>query len=247
MTTLDFVTLRQQALNLTPDGMSRELLTAVFTTLISWPSATEGQPGYRDVNLPGPGYATWQEVGILNLLAFWSQCMHPLEIGSAAGWSSVHIALGLRPGAALTCVDPFTEGEGGLGTYNYRAYEAFLRHTANASVAPRIGLIMEASPDVLPSIAPPEGWDFAFVDGWHFDEQPLKDTQMLLPFMTSSALLALHDLFYPDVAEVCRWLTEQGWRQQDFRTPNHMAIFFKQEPSWWSSFIQSALDARYIT
>jgi predicted O-methyltransferase YrrM len=238
----DFAAARQKALDATPEGLSKDLLKEVFTELISWPSATPGKPGYIDRDMPGPGYATWQEVMLLYLFAKYSQAQRPLEIGCAAGWSTVHIALGLAPTVTLTCVDPFTETEGGLGGFRQASFMKFATHLRRARLASVVKIHFVPSPDILPAIVPIDGWDFAFVDGWHFDGQPLKDVRTLQPLLSDDATLIMHDFFYPNVVEACHWLTYHGWEMTRWDTPNQLVSFWREghRPMWWYDLVADA-------
>lgn len=234
---------RKQAFQITHSELSLQLLE-LFDRLIAWPSATPGYPGYRDIELDGPGYCTWSEVGILNLLAKHGNFKRPLEIGCGAGWSTAHLVSGLGTDTILMCIDAFIETASGLGKFNAAAHEKFTYYMDKAGLSGRINLIVDTSPECLGGVAPVGGWDFVFLDGWHFNQQPQKDLEGLIGHMSDDALIVVHDLHYLDVHMGCQWLMGQGWHFVGFPTPNQLAVFWKgngkNAPKWWNAFLADA-------
>lgn len=242
----NFTVGRRQALQATHGALSLRLLETVFDRLVAWPSAMGMDwPGYRDEDLFSPGLCTWVEATILHLLVKYGKFTHPLEIGCAVGWSTVHMALALQPETMLTCVDPFVETSLGLGDYNHDAYMCFMRYVQAATAADLLNLFVDRSPACLELASGGQPFDFVFLDGWHFEGQPQRDIDGLLPLLDTGAIIALHDLHYHDVYAAAESLVKRGWYFTGFFTPNQLAVFWegdsKSAPRWWSKFLKDVV------
>jgi predicted O-methyltransferase YrrM len=83
-------------------------------------------------------------------------------------------------------------------------------------------------------------WDFVFLDGWHLDGQPLRDMQMVLPFLSDTSVVALHDTWMPDVFHAARLLLQNGWQMHVFPTANTLTLCYKTEPAWFRKLLKDA-------
>ena len=191
----------------------------------------------QDFDFRGPIGCTPGEGYILNRAAALARPRFMLEIGSYVGWSAAHLLYGNQ--LRLTCVDSLREGTGVLlDAPNAEIVLRFHENMRTLDMESRVTLIPEESPACLEHIAPEGGWHFVFLDGWHFDRQPLRDIQGLLPFMHQHGVVFMHDLGLFDVDEAATYLVEQGWTRHDFVTPNSLGAFWKVEPRWWKKFLK---------
>jgi predicted O-methyltransferase YrrM len=224
--------LRRKAVALTRHELSAELLEK-FEELVYHPGIS-GNPDthYQDHELRGAGCCTPSEAMLMYHAARLCSPASALEIGSYVGWSTAHIAHGL-PRGGLTCVDPFTE----VGTHADAgpalAKERFLQNMQRAAVAEKLRLVSECSPDIIPSIAPDGGWDFIFIDGWHFHGQPLRDVIGVLPHAAPMAVILLHDVWMVPVRDALLHLVARGWSFHVFDTSNYLTILWQAEPPAW--------------
>lgn len=192
---------------------------------------------YRDNELHGALGCTAEEGYLLNRAVFHAQPRAMLEIGSYVGWSSAHLLYGNE--ARLTCVDPFIEDSGSLvATPKFEVMHRFRDNLWRAGVAYRVSLWMERSPEILAFIAPKGGWDFVFIDGWHFDNQPTHDVLGVFPYLADNAVVWMHDFWMADVVDAGRRLSVAGWNGTEIGTANRLAAFWKKEPSWWKQFME---------
>lgn len=200
---------------------------------------------FQDKELLGAIACTPAEATMLYIATRNFQPRNLLEIGSYIGWSSAHIALAAA--GLLTCVDPFIE----IGPYlkekpDERAKQRFLDNIKRAGLSDKVQLICGKSPDVLQSIAPSSGWDFVFIDGWHLDGQPIRDVAGLLPFLSESAILILHDLWIADVRDAACYLRALGWTLHIFNTANYLTFAWKIQPNNLKAFLASVNHSKFV-
>lgn len=237
---------RREALRNTR-GDSLVILQTAFPDLVACPAPSGDVRAicYRDLHVTGPISCTWQEATILGLLAKSSKATRALEIGSAAGWSTAHIARFVP----ITCIDPFIETASGL-VYptNHEAEARFLDNMSRMGFDEgRVNLSISRSPDSIRDLAGDTKWDFVFIDGWHLDGQPLQDVRGALPYVSESGLICLHDINMPDVASAGAYLAENGWTMTKFDTACRLSVFWKgNEPKWWIKFCRQIVDALVI-
>ena len=130
-----------------------------------------------------------------------------LEVGCAFGLSSLHIceALRGRPGASHTIIDP-------------KQYDVW--HGVGVAQLERANvdffqLVAEPSELALPELlrSSPEGFDFAFVDGWHSFDQTLVDLYFACRLVRVGGYIVVDDCNWPSVAAavsyVARYPTNQ--------------------------------------
>lgn len=191
---------------------------------------------FQDVQLKGALTCTAEEGAVLNRIVSLANPEHMLEIGSYVGWSTAHLLYGNT--CRITCVDPFTElsAKNGAET-SQETMHRFRDNMWRAGMAYRISLWVEPSPDILSYVAPKDGWDLVFIDGWHFDNQPTYDIHGVLPHITANAIVILHDFWMADVVEAGRRLSTAGWFCTEIETANRLAVFTKRKPEWWDTFL----------
>lgn len=215
-----------------------------FPRLVSHPSPSGiDDLHYTDADYEGAICCTAAEATMLFELVEYSGATRLVEIGSYVGWSSAHIASGGVPRRAkLTCIDPMSEHRPDLPGSTPTSLETrFLENIAACGLRSSVTLVRGRSPEVLPEIAPSDGWDFAFVDGLHLHGQPLKDVQGVLPHLAEGAPIVLHDLYLPDVRDARDWLSGEGWHGCVLPTANLLTVCWKgdQPPDWWPAFAAS--------
>ena len=129
-----------------------------------------------------------------------------VEIGSWEGKRSVCIAQGLRdkPGAQLTCIDPFDASgdDESRGAYDGRAQDlkgplrsAFEENLAAASVRDLVDVRAGFSHDHVAAIHEPI--DLLFLDGDHSYEAIRRDFVEWSPKVKVGGYLAMHDVVHP--------------------------------------------------
>lgn len=228
-----------------PFALSREI-RAALPELVEHPGAS----GIRDTHFRHPKFVggiccTPGEAILLHESAGIRRPTQALEIGSYVGWTTVHIAKGIM--GTLDCVEPFLSG--GKGSSETRKDEAvayFWSVMRRCGVDDRIRLSTGESPEVLPEITPVGGWEYAFVDGWHQDGQPLRDVRALLWHVTPDCLIVLHDLWVPDVRDAALFLIARGFRLAVCPTANYLTFATRApESSWWPGIVELSRDPEF--
>lgn len=234
--------LRRLALARTSHALSAQLLREAFPELVYHPG-TSGNTDvhYQDREIRGAVCCTPTEAMLLHHAARLCDPAAALEIGSYVGWSTAHIAGGLRRGA-LTCVDPFLEtGEGGADA-GARAHARFRQNLERAGLATKVRLVREKSPEALPALSAGVRWDFVLIDGWHLSGAPLRDVLGVLPYLAERPVLLLHDLWIADVRDAFTHLVACGWGCHVFDTANYLALLWPFEAPRWLPELQRIAD-----
>jgi predicted O-methyltransferase YrrM len=114
-----------------------------------------------------------------------------VEVGSHHGKSTILLALGLRPGATMTAVDPFDDPRWGGGP---EALEAFQKNLERAGVSDRVTLYRGLSADAARTWT---GSDvgLAWLDGAHDLRSVLDDLDGWCPRVAPGGRLLVHDAF----------------------------------------------------
>jgi predicted O-methyltransferase YrrM len=229
----DFETRRKETEDQTILMTAREILEGIPRLVSCHSPSGYGGIHYQDYDFPGPIGCTQEEAVLLNAAATFGRPPRILEIGSYVGWSSAHLIW--KNKSMLDCVDTFTEGQGALRSESdMKMADRFLENMGRLGVESRVKMYVERSPEVLPSIAPEVGWDMVFVDGWHFDGQPLADVQGVFSLLKANAVVILHDLWIPDVRVASDWIVRNGWQSVTVPTANLLTFHWKQQPAWWN-------------
>lgn len=92
-----------------------------------------------------------------------------------------------------------------------------------STAAPPIG--WDSAPTGVPALLQGRTIDFAFIDGGHFGEQPLRDVDAVLPFLPSERfLLVFHDTQCDAVSRGVHYAVQQtGGRIDSIHTRNRLA------------------------
>lgn len=124
-----------------------------------------------------------------------------LEIGTNVGFSTLHIAAAMEPGAEITTVDivdvndPADQPWAGDGGPAYAPRDLL----AAAGLGETVRFVKGASLDFLE--APPERYDFIFLDGSHDAAVVYREVPLALAALEPGGTILLHD-YYPGH----RWL-----------------------------------------
>lgn len=190
---------------------------------IDWPYLRKAAPHIwrtdsRSLRLPDTGVLSVEEAEILYNAALPMAGRRGLEIGCHYGWSTAHL---LAAGLHLDVVDP------ALG------YEDQWRDVEESlSAVPTQGsyaLCAAFSPSVVPAVRAlsPEPWSFAFIDGYHEGDAPLKDAMTVERYCAETACVMFHDLTSPFVTGGIRHLARQGWRTGLYNTMQIMGVAWR--------------------
>jgi len=160
-----------------------------------------------------------------------------LEIGAYVGWSTAAMLEGLETwgGQILSVVDPFTESGCSATETEARFWENLDRVQPGGFTL----VFRGRSPELLPIIKHRHGWDFAFIDGHHGGDQPLRDIQGLVPCLTDDAVVVLHDAWLAGVREAIDWLYAQGLACVELPTANKMTICYRDHRPTWLDDIEA--------
>ncbi|MDQ8186435.1 class I SAM-dependent methyltransferase [Pelagicoccus sp. SDUM812002] len=190
---------------------------------------------FQDTEFRGPLTCTCAEAYLLEAFVTIAKPQTIVEVGSYIGWSSAHIASPSKN--PIVCIDPFLDDEHPLSTPEHSVRSRFLSNMNAAGLDHKFKLISESTPSAYDRPDFPPSVDFAFIDGWHQAGQPSKDVIGILPKLSSGAVIALHDLWIPDVRDALVLLLAQGWQAAICNTANHLCFAWKQDsPAWLASF-----------
>jgi predicted O-methyltransferase YrrM len=161
------------------------------------------------------GYVSAQEARLLYAIAASRMPGRWIELGSHTGWSAAHVA---AAGWYVTAVDPrFAEPD-----FRRRASENLDR----AGASGRVVLTASTSEERLTQSQEKRlHFSGAFVDGDH--EHPLRDAQLLLPWLSEQAVVVFHDHVGQPVRDAVAWLAEQGFHVRVYDTSREMAVCWR--------------------
>lgn len=223
---------RYAAFEHTDNYISRRLLQC-FPDLVYHPGPRDWQVAhcYQDNRFRGAIACTAEEADLLRRCVTVADPQYVLEIGAYIGWSTAHIAFGLINGS-VDAIDSMEEHE-----HPNQVISAFYDNMARCSVLDKVYFYPARSPEVLPSIAPIQGWDIAFIDGFHRDGQPMRDVLGVLEHINLSSVIIMHDTWMPDVRKAANYLVDElGYTRKTFETGNELSFFYQTEPDWWHLF-----------
>lgn len=212
-------------------GFARVFLDDAFPHLavgdpgqVPWPYLRHEVPHrwYVDVRYPRCGFLNRDEAHILfnTALAFGGR--RALEIGCWKGWSTCHL---LAAGVHLDVIDPV------LGIEEFRADVT----SATGAVRARrrgetvLNLWPEESPAAVERMGSRDGarWSLVFIDGSHDAPAPLADATAAERYAGDDALVLMHDIVCPDVAEGFRYLRGRGWRTAVYQTMQMIGVAWR--------------------
>jgi len=139
-----------------------------------------------------------QEIYFLDCLLSLLKPKTIYKIGVAFGWSTIAIGL-ISPNSKIIAIDNCTEG-----------IEASEGLKITQKISEKLGIntsiIVGTSPQDIPQTLKNNVLiDFVFIDGLHTNDQVVKDFKGILPFCSSSVVIAFHDVIH--------WNMLSGWEE----------------------------------
>jgi hypothetical protein len=188
-----------------PDGCFPFMGIVPDRTQITWPYFRRWVPHiYRcDRRSPGIGFVSRDEAHILYNAALLCRGQPALEIGCWMGWSTCHIALAC---VALDVVDPLL---------------------SNPDVHRSVSFSLDAAGVLRLHQTERRRWGLIFIDGDHDRPGPLLDARVAHDVAAPDAMVLLHDLVSPDVAEGLDYLRDQGWNTLIYQTVQIMGVAWR--------------------
>ncbi len=173
---------------------------------------------YVDRRVPYIGFLSRDEANLLYNLALPFRGQWALEIGCWLGWSACHLALA---GVELDVIDPMLARQDFAGDVQ--------ESLAAAGVRERVRLFAGSSPQGVEQLAQASSrqWSFMFIDGDHDAPAPLCDCTVCAAHAAPDAMIVLHDLNLPAVAEGLAYLREQGWNVMLYQTMELMGVAWR--------------------
>jgi predicted O-methyltransferase YrrM len=173
---------------------------------------------YVDERNPLMGFLSVDEASVLHTLALALPDCEALEIGCHRGWSTAHLAAGVKQ---LDVVDPVLADPG-----HFADVEQSL---TNAGFRNKCALYGATSPAKVLELIKERGrpWSFIFVDGDHEPDGPLWDAQTVANCAARDAIIVFHDLASPVVAEGLAYLRSIGWSCLVFQTMQIMGVAWR--------------------
>jgi predicted O-methyltransferase YrrM len=191
---------------------------------VSWPYFRREIPHnwYVDARYPRCGVLSRDEASILYNTALAMSGRMALEIGCWKGWSTCHLLAG---GVDLDVIDPLLDRD----EFRRDVSAAIDWVHSDLGVAARVNLCAGASPDAVDRLAA-EGrgpWSLIFIDGSHDAPAPRLDATAADRHASPDALVLLHDLAAPDVAEGLVYLADRGWQTAVYHTMQLMGVAWR--------------------
>jgi len=168
------------------------------------------------------GFATRDEASILFNTALEFVGKRCLEIGCWMGWSAAHI---LMAGTELDIIDPLFANPVNAESVRSSLAWAAKRSPSSAKAFTYAGF----SPAKLAELAAAEGrkWDFAFIDGDHEGDGPLRDAQECEKHLRDDSVVLFHDLSSPFVAKGLDHFRDRGWNTKIYNTMQIMGVAWR--------------------
>lgn len=168
------------------------------------------------------GFATRDEAAILFNTALEFGGKKCLEIGCWMGWSAAHI---LMAGTELDIIDPVFANAVNAESVRSSLAWAAKRSPRGAKAITHAGY----SPAKLAEIASAQArkWDFAFIDGDHEGDGPLRDAQECEKHLQDSSIVLFHDLSSPFVTKGLDFFRDRGWNTRIYNTMQIMGVAWR--------------------
>ena len=111
--------------------------------------------------------------------------------------------------------------------------EEFTRTLEAAAKVGRISGNLNAAPGPSPQAVEaivartPRKWSLIFIDGNHDAPGPLNDAVVSAKYAADDAMILLHDLASPEVAQALDYLDAQGWQTMVYQTMQVMGVAWR--------------------
>jgi hypothetical protein len=176
---------------------------------------------YVDGRYPLCGFLNRDEAHILLNTALAFAGRRALEIGCWKGWSTCHLLAG---GVHLDVIDPVL----GIEEFHQDVTRATDAVRARGHGETVLNLWPEASPAAVERMgADAVRWSLVFIDGSHDAPAPLADAAAAERYAAADALVLMHDLVCPDVAEGLRYFGDRGWRTAAYQTMQMIGVAWR--------------------
>ena len=221
--------LRDRAFNATPRGLSFEILENIPSLVYHESVNPQGKCGHYTIYLDNSAVCCpANEAMLLYQITEYLQPKTFIEIGSYAGWSSMHILAALPPTSYFIAVDNFSECK-----YPDLVKPVIANQLARYSNA----IIYETdSTDFLNQCQAKA--EVIFIDGFHRDGKPLEDVKASLNCLDHyNGYIILHDTWMPDVRVASDWLIDQGFKCHTFETDNYLSVYSKGDLEWLKTLV----------
>ena len=220
--------LRDKAFNATPQGLSFEILVSNFHLVYHPPVNQLGKSGHYTIYQDNSAVCCpANEAMLLYQITEHLQPKTFIEVGSYAGWSSMHILEALPPTSYFFAVDDFSECTKPdlvkivLADQLCKYSNSFIYEIDSTDfLNDRLGYAQ-----------------IIFIDGFHRDGKPLQDVKASLNCLDVNGYIILHDTWMPDVKVASEWLIEQGFNCHTFETDNYLSVYSKGELEWLKTLV----------
>lgn len=199
-------------------------MTVGETGHVPWPYLRREVPHrwYVDARHPRCGFVSRDEAHILFNTALAFRGCRALEIGCWKGWSTCHL---VAARVHLDVVDP---------VLTYEEFRADVTTAVDAvrareHVETTVNFWAEPSPAAVERLGDRAGvrWPLIFIDGDHHAPAPLVDTASAERYATDDAVMLLHDVASPDVAEGLQHLRRRGWNTAVYQTMQIIGVAWR--------------------
>lgn len=173
---------------------------------------------YVDERFPLIGWLDRDETHILYHSALQFRGRRALEIGCLSDWSACHLALA---GVELDVIHPLLAQS---------IFQDLIRTVLQAVAVPdSVSLHAGESPAKVQELGTlaRRRWSLFFIDGEQEGPAPLRDAQVCAQFAADDAMIILHDLASPHVAQGLDYLREQGWQTLVYQTMQIMGVAWR--------------------
>jgi predicted O-methyltransferase YrrM len=173
---------------------------------------------YVDSRNPTVGFVSKDEASILYNTAQLVKGHPCLEIGCWRGWSTVQIA---RGSGNLEVIDP--------ALLDPVFLDDVRQSLQRAQVSNLVSLHPVSSPDAVHSLSRSSGkrWAFAFIDGDHDNDAPVRDAEAVAQYAAEDAFILFHDLASPHVGRALDYLADKGWNAMVYQTMQIMGVAWR--------------------
>jgi predicted O-methyltransferase YrrM len=211
------------------ESLSAPALDHLFPNMVEIDKSVSSWPWLRrdvdhtfraDRRNPIVGFINRDEASVLYSNARLFAGRRGLEIGAWRGWSTAHlIASGL---GSLHVVEPLLADP--------EWWAEFAEVVRGAGGEDKTILIPEKSPDAVRRLGElGVRWSFAFIDGDHDGEAPMRDALACAPYLESTAMVLFHDLVSPHVAKGLRTFEKLGWNVMAYQTAQMIGVAWRGE------------------